>query len=27
MYDAHNPKPVHCDNLERWSGGRGGKGD
>ena len=21
MYDAGNPKPVLCDNLEAWGGG------
>ena len=23
MYDAGNPKPVLCDNLEGWDGERG----
>ena len=25
MYDAGNPKPVLCDNLEGWGGEGGGK--
>ena len=26
MYDAGNPKPVLCDNLEGWDGEGGGWG-
>ena len=26
MYDTGNPKPVLCDNLERWDGEGGGRG-
>ena len=26
MYDAGNPKPVLCDNLEGWDGEGGGRG-
>ena len=26
MYDAGNPKPVLCDNLEEWEGEGDGKG-
>ena len=26
MEDAGNPKPVLCDNLERWDGGKVGSG-
>ena len=26
MYDARNPKPVLCDNLEGWEGEGGGRG-
>ena len=26
MYDAGNPKPVLCDNLEGWGGERVGGG-
>ena len=25
MYDAGNPKPVLCDNLEGWDGLGGGR--
>ena len=25
MYDAGNPKPVLCDNLEGWDGEGGGR--
>ena len=25
MYDAGNPKPVLCDNLEGWAGEGGGR--
>ena len=26
MYDAGNPKPVLCNNLEGWGGEGGGRG-
>ena len=26
MYDAGNPKPVLCDNLEEWDAEGGGRG-
>ena len=26
MYDAGNPKPVFCNNLERWLREGGGRG-
>ena len=26
MYDAENPKPVLCDNLEGWNGEGGERG-
>ena len=25
IYDARNPKPMLCDNLEGWVGGEGGE--
>ena len=25
MYDAGNPKPMFCDNLEGWDGKGGGR--
>ena len=26
MYDAENPEPVLCENLEGWDGEGGGRG-
>ena len=26
MYDAGQPKPVLCDNMEGWGGEGGGRG-